>query len=84
METGHVFETAKDAGGASVIEAFLSSNASRKQKHRLVVKNICSLKLPVLHPWKLTMSLKQQKMQEEHVLLKPFLGRMLLESRNPD
>ncbi|KAK0598056.1 hypothetical protein LWI29_031154 [Acer saccharum] len=38
MEAHHVFETAKDAGGARVIEAFLSSNASGKQKHRLVVK----------------------------------------------
>ncbi|KAK0598080.1 hypothetical protein LWI29_031490 [Acer saccharum] len=38
MEADHVFETAKDAGGARVIEAFLSSNASGKQKHRLVVK----------------------------------------------
>ncbi|KAK2652146.1 hypothetical protein Ddye_012002 [Dipteronia dyeriana] len=38
MEADHVFETAKDAGGARVIEACLSSNASGKQKHRLVVK----------------------------------------------
>ncbi|KAK2659147.1 hypothetical protein Ddye_005680 [Dipteronia dyeriana] len=30
MEADHVFETAKDAGGARVIEAFLSSNASGK------------------------------------------------------
>ncbi|KAL5755452.1 hypothetical protein ACOSQ2_020198 [Xanthoceras sorbifolium] len=38
MEADHVFETAKDAGGGRVIEAFLGSNASGKQKHRLVVK----------------------------------------------
>ncbi|KAJ9691808.1 hypothetical protein PVL29_011094 [Vitis rotundifolia] len=38
METDHVLEAAKDAGGARVIEAFLSSNASKKHKQRLVVK----------------------------------------------
>lgn len=49
MEIDHVLQTAKDAGGARVIEAFLSSNASGKQKHRLIMKyvlhscwNICS------------------------------------------
>ncbi|XP_015583622.2 pumilio homolog 23 [Ricinus communis] len=38
MEGEHVLQTAKDAGGARVIEAFLGSNASSKQKHRLIVK----------------------------------------------
>ncbi|XP_058007559.1 pumilio homolog 23 isoform X2 [Hevea brasiliensis] len=38
MEIDHVLQTAKDAGGARVIEAFLSSNASGKQKHRLIMK----------------------------------------------
>ncbi|XVE88546.1 hypothetical protein DITRI_Ditri19aG0077900 [Diplodiscus trichospermus] len=38
MEAKHVLEAAKDAGGARVIEAFLASDASTKQKRRLVVK----------------------------------------------
>ncbi|KAK8641930.1 hypothetical protein V6N13_011298 [Hibiscus sabdariffa] len=38
MEAEHVLETAKDARGARVLEAFLASNASTKQKRRLVVK----------------------------------------------
>ncbi|GKU92751.1 hypothetical protein SLEP1_g6438 [Rubroshorea leprosula] len=38
MESEHVLEAAKDAGGARVIEAFLDSNGSVKQKRRLVVK----------------------------------------------
>ncbi|XP_065867815.1 pumilio homolog 23 [Euphorbia lathyris] len=38
MEVDHVLQTAKDAGGARVIEAFLASNASMKQKSRLIVK----------------------------------------------
>ncbi|XWS18762.1 hypothetical protein CRYUN_Cryun32bG0072600 [Craigia yunnanensis] len=38
MEAEHVLEAAKDAGGARVIEAFLASDASTKQKRRLVVK----------------------------------------------
>ncbi|KDP40626.1 hypothetical protein JCGZ_24625 [Jatropha curcas] len=38
MEIDHVLQTAKDAGGARVIEAFLGSNASGKQKHRLIMK----------------------------------------------
>ena len=49
MEADHVFETAKDAGGACVIEAFLRSNASGKQKHRLVVKYILLLYLVVVY-----------------------------------
>lgn len=40
MDTEHVLEAAKDAGGARVVEAFLGSNASAKQKHRLVVKYV--------------------------------------------
>lgn len=38
METDHVLEASKDSGGQRVIEAFLSSNASAKQKRRLVMK----------------------------------------------
>ncbi|GMI91711.1 pumilio 23 [Hibiscus trionum] len=38
MEAEHVLEAAKDARGARVIEAFLASDASTKQKRRLVVK----------------------------------------------
>uniref|UniRef100_A0A2P2KI90 Pumilio homolog 23 n=1 Tax=Rhizophora mucronata TaxID=61149 RepID=A0A2P2KI90_RHIMU len=38
MEVDCVFEAAKDTGGARVIEAFLDSNASRKQKQRLMAK----------------------------------------------
>ncbi|KAJ4958593.1 hypothetical protein NE237_025704 [Protea cynaroides] len=38
LEADHVLEVAKDAGGGRVIEAFLSSNASVKQKRRLLVK----------------------------------------------
>ncbi|KAJ7963364.1 pumilio-like 23 [Quillaja saponaria] len=38
MEAEHVLEAAKDTGGARVIEAFLSSGASAKQKRRLVMK----------------------------------------------
>ncbi|XP_022724834.1 pumilio homolog 23-like isoform X2 [Durio zibethinus] len=38
MAAEHVLETAKDAGGACVIDAFLASDASAKQKRRLVVK----------------------------------------------
>ncbi|XP_059639993.1 pumilio homolog 23 [Cornus florida] len=38
MEADHVLEASKDTGGARVIEAFLSSNASGKHKRRLVIK----------------------------------------------
>ncbi|GAV87319.1 hypothetical protein CFOL_v3_30745 [Cephalotus follicularis] len=38
MEADQVFEAAKDAGGARVIEAFLSSNASLKLKRRVITK----------------------------------------------
>ncbi|XP_043705721.1 pumilio homolog 23 isoform X4 [Telopea speciosissima] len=38
LEADHVLEVANDAGGGRVIEAFLSSNASIKQKRRLIVK----------------------------------------------
>ncbi|KAA8541572.1 hypothetical protein F0562_022724 [Nyssa sinensis] len=38
MEADYVFEASKDSGGARVIEAFLSSNASGKLKRKLVVK----------------------------------------------
>lgn len=36
----------------------------------LLPRNSYSHMLPVLHPWRLTMSLKQQKTQREHALLK--------------
>ena len=45
MEAEHVLEAAKDAGGARVIEAFLASDASTKQKRRLVVKYVKQLLL---------------------------------------
>ncbi|KAG7992149.1 hypothetical protein I3843_02G113500 [Carya illinoinensis] len=38
METDHVLEVVKDRGGARVVEAFLTSNASGKLKRRLVMK----------------------------------------------
>ncbi|KAJ8447540.1 hypothetical protein Cgig2_031153 [Carnegiea gigantea] len=38
MESSHVLETAKDGAGARVIEAFLGSNASDKQKKKLIKK----------------------------------------------
>lgn len=50
----------------------------------MLLRDLYNLTLPVLHPWKLTMPLKRQKMLEEHVLLKPFQVQMLLESRNID
>lgn len=38
MEDEHVFHTAKDSGGARVIEAFLSSDTSAKFKLKLISK----------------------------------------------
>lgn len=38
MEVEHVLEASKDPGGQRVVEAFLSSNVSGKQKRRLVMK----------------------------------------------
>lgn len=38
MESAHLLETAKDSCGSRVLEAFLSSNASDKQKHKLIAK----------------------------------------------
>lgn len=38
IPTDNVLEAAKDPGGARVIEAFLSSNASAKLKRRLVMR----------------------------------------------
>ncbi|KAJ9537636.1 LOW QUALITY PROTEIN: hypothetical protein OSB04_030369 [Centaurea solstitialis] len=38
LEEDHLLDTTKDSGGARVIEAFLNSNASGKQKRKLVVK----------------------------------------------
>ncbi|XP_068663663.1 pumilio homolog 23-like [Aristolochia californica] len=38
MESEHIFEMAKDAGGGRVLEAFLSSDASVKQKQNVIVK----------------------------------------------
>lgn len=48
MEADHVFEAARDAGGARVIEAFLGSNASGKQKHRLILKYAMILHLVII------------------------------------
>ncbi|KAF7843691.1 pumilio-like protein 23 [Senna tora] len=50
MEDKHVLETAKDAAGSRVIEAFLSSAASGKQKRRLVTKLRGHFGEIVLHP----------------------------------
>ncbi|CAL5439362.1 unnamed protein product [Camellia sinensis] len=38
MEVEHVLEASKDPGGQRVVEAFLGSNVSGKQKRRLVMK----------------------------------------------
>ncbi|KAL7599678.1 pumilio homolog 23 [Lactuca sativa] len=38
LEEDHLLDTTKDNGGARVIEAFLTSNASTKQKRKLIVK----------------------------------------------
>eukprot|EP01018_Ginkgo_biloba_P005288 Gb_27619 [translate_table: standard] len=38
MEVDHIVEAAKDPGGSRVIEAFLSSNAPLKHKHRVISK----------------------------------------------
>ncbi|CAK9144687.1 unnamed protein product [Ilex paraguariensis] len=38
LEADHVLAASRDSGGARVIEAFLTSNASVKQKRKLVVK----------------------------------------------
>ncbi|KAL9273192.1 Pumilio homolog 23-like protein [Drosera capensis] len=38
MESAHLLETATDSCGSRVLEAFLSSNASDKQKHKLIAK----------------------------------------------
>lgn len=38
MEIDHILEAAKDPGGSRVIEAFLSSNAPLKHKHRVISK----------------------------------------------
>lgn len=38
MDDAHIFQTAKDAGGSRVLEAFLSSAASTKLKLKVIVK----------------------------------------------
>uniref|UniRef100_A0A6N2K6I7 Uncharacterized protein n=2 Tax=Salix viminalis TaxID=40686 RepID=A0A6N2K6I7_SALVM len=38
MEVDHVFEAAKDTGGACTIKAFLDSKESGKQNHRIINK----------------------------------------------
>lgn len=43
LEEDHVLQAAKDSGGARVIEGFLGSNASGKQKRKLVVKYVIEL-----------------------------------------
>ena len=50
METPHVLEAVRDARGSHVIEAFLSSGASGKEKCRLVKKYAFQLYLLNLYP----------------------------------
>lgn len=50
MEADHVLHALKDFGGARVIEAFLCSNASGKQKRKLVVRLRGHFKDLSLHP----------------------------------
>ena len=50
MEADLVLQVAKDNGGARVIEAFLSSDASAKLKRRLVARYV------LLLYWKLLLS----------------------------
>ncbi|KAK1375882.1 Pumilio RNA-binding repeat [Heracleum sosnowskyi] len=50
LETDHVLHALKDFGGARVIEAFLCSNASGKQKRKLVVRLRGHFKDLSLHP----------------------------------
>ncbi|KAI7737970.1 hypothetical protein M8C21_004932 [Ambrosia artemisiifolia] len=38
LEENHLLDTTKDSGGARVIEAFLNSEASGKQKRKLIIK----------------------------------------------
>nr|GEX83141.1 pumilio homolog 23 [Tanacetum cinerariifolium] len=38
LEEDHLLDTIKDSGGARVIEAFLTSDASGKQKRKLIIK----------------------------------------------
>lgn len=47
MEADHVLEAAKDAAGARVIEAYLGSKVSAKQKHRVVLKYVMLLYLVI-------------------------------------
>ncbi|KAL8113624.1 hypothetical protein AgCh_020811 [Apium graveolens] len=50
LEADHVLHALKDFGGARVIEAFLCSNASGKQKRKLVVRLRGHFKDLSLHP----------------------------------
>lgn len=38
MDAEHIFGTAKDAGGSRVLETFLCSDASAKQKFEVITK----------------------------------------------
>lgn len=38
MEADHIFQTAKDAGGARVLEVFLCSDATAKQKLKVITR----------------------------------------------
>lgn len=40
LEEHHVLEASKDRSGSRVIESFLNSNASAKQKRKLVAKYV--------------------------------------------
>ncbi|KAK1556980.1 hypothetical protein Q3G72_015604 [Acer saccharum] len=72
-------------GRARVIAALIAANQRLHTHDSLsIYKEHIQLYITSLRPWKLAMSLKQQKMQEEQVLLKPFSVQMLLESRNTD
>lgn len=52
LEENQLIDTTKDSGGARVIEAFLSSDASGKQKRKLVVKYV----LIFYFQWKIQLS----------------------------
>lgn len=55
LEEDHLLDTTKDNGGARVIEAFLTSNASTKQKRKLIVKYATFYKNPLYNTFVLFM-----------------------------
>ncbi|KAL6010494.1 hypothetical protein ACLOJK_000927 [Asimina triloba] len=50
MEVAYIFETAKDAGGGRVIESFLCSEASVKQKRKVIAQLRGSFGVLSMHP----------------------------------